>query len=304
MKKILITGSEGFIGKKLCEFYKDKNYKIYGSFYKKKKIKVKEINYIKCNFKYKKEINNLIKKVKPDYIFHLAAKSHPTYSFKNPISTIHTNFNGTSYLLESIIKNHLNPKIIIAGSSAQFGIKNFNELPVKENSLCYPEHVYGFTKRLQVMIGDLYYRMYRAKICSAIIFNTSGLGKNFDVFQDFCSQYKKDSRKKNITLKVGNLNNQRDFLHVDDVVLALDKLRSKGKPGNSYIISSNRLTKIKKIIDNLSKITNRKFSIKSDMRLFRNFDEKIILGDNTAIKKLGWRPKKNISDIIRDIVNG
>ena len=74
---------------------------------------------------------------------------------------------------------------------------------------------------------------------------------------------------------------------------------------NEYaIVSENRLTKIKKIIDNLSKITNRKFSIKSDMRLFRNFDEKIILGDNTAIKKLGWRPKKNISDIIRDIVNG
>ncbi len=303
MKKILVTGSEGFIGQKLCQFYKKKNYQIFGSFYKKKIKKISGVKYIKCNFKYKKDIDNLLKKIKPDYIFHLAAKSHPTYSFYNPISTIQTNFNGTSYLLNSIIRQKFNPKIIIAGSSAQFGVKKRNELPVKENSHCNPEHVYGFTKRLQVMLGELYYKMYGMNVCSAIIFNTSGYGKKFDVFQDFCSQYKKNKKKKNIILRVGNLENQRDFLHVDDVILALDKIRSKGKSGKSYVISSGKLIKIKKIIDNLSKITKKFFLIKSDKNLFRSFDEKIILGNNSNIKKLGWKPRKNISKIIKDIIN-
>lgn len=303
MKKILITGSEGFIGQKLCEFYKQKNYKTFGSFYKKKINKISGIKYVKCNFKSKKNVDKLLKKIKPDYIFHLAAKSHPTYSFHNPISTIQTNFNGTSYLLNSLVKQKLNPKIVIAGSSAQFGVKNIRELPVKENSYCNPEHVYGFTKRLQVMLGELYNKMYSTKVCSAIIFNTSGFGKNFDVFQDFCSQYKYNINKKKIVLKVGNLENQRDFLHVDDVVLALDKIMLKGKSGKNYIISSGKLIKIRSIIENLSKITNKKFIIKHDRKLFRSFDEKIILGNNTAIKKLGWKPKKNISHIIKDIIN-
>ena len=77
----------------------------------------------------------------------------------------------------------------------------------------------------------------------------------------------------------------------------------KGKSGKNYIISSGKLIKIRSIIDNLSKITNKKFIIKYDRKLFRSFDEKIILGNNTAIKKLGWKPKKNISHIIKDIIN-
>ena len=116
------------------------------------------------------------------------------------------------------------------------------------------------------MIGELYHRMYGMNICSAIIFNTSGFGKNFDVFQDFCNQYKKNKSKKILVLNVGNINNKRDFLHVDDVVMALEKIRLRGKPGKKYIISSGKLTKIKTIIDNLQKITRKKIKI-----IARNF---------------------------------
>ena len=304
MKKILITGSEGFIGKKMCKFYIKNKFRVYGSYYKKKFQRVRGVKYIKCNFKKKNEISNLLKKIRPHAIFHLAAKSHPTYSFKHPLSTIDTNFNGTSHLLNCIKNKNINTKVIIAGSSAQFGIKNKSELPVNEKTQCNPEHIYGFTKILQVMIGELYHRMYGMNICSAIIFNTSGLGKNFDVFQDFCNQYKKNKSKKILVLNVGNINNKRDFLHVDDVVTALDKIRLRGKPGKKYIISSGKLTKIKTIIDNLQKITHKKIKIIINKKLLRNFDEKVILGNNSEIKKLGWKPKKKITEIIKDIING
>ena len=58
---------------------------------------------------------------KPDIIFHLAAKSHPTYSFKNPIQTIETNVMGTLKLFEICKNQNINPKIVVACSSAQFG---------------------------------------------------------------------------------------------------------------------------------------------------------------------------------------
>ena len=180
--------------------------------------------------------------------------------------------------------------------------KKKNELPINEKSISNPDHIYGFTKQIQVQLGQIYYKMYGFNISSALIFNTSGNGKNFDVFQDFCNQLK-DNNKNNFSLKVGNIENQRDFLHVDDVVNALDKIKTKGIAGRNYIISSSRLTKIKEIIKIMEKILKKRFNLKIEKKLYRKFDEKIILGNNREIKKLGWRPKKNIYHILKDILD-
>ena len=213
-----------------------------------------------------------------------------------------TNLIGTFYLLDSVKRLKINPKIIIAGSSAQFGSKKINELPINEKSLSSPDHIYGFTKQVQVSLGQIYNKMFKLNVCSALIFNTSGNGKNFDVFQDFCNQLK-NNNKNYFSLKVGNIENQRDFLHVDDVVNALDKIKLKGLAGKNYIISSNKLTKIKEIIKIMEKISKKKFHLKIDKKLYRKFDEKIILGNNREIKKLGWKPKKNIFHILKDIIS-
>ena len=74
-------------------------------------------------------------------------------------------------------------------------------------------------------------------------------------------------------------------------------------PGKSYIISSNKLTKIREIIKIMEKISKKKFNLKIDKTLYRKFDEKIILGNNSEIKKLGWAPKKNIYHILKEIIN-
>ena len=302
-KKILITGSEGFIGKHLVNKLQNKENIIFASYYKKKNLKKhNNIKYVKCDFRYTNQINNLIKNVSPDVIFHLAAKSHPTYSFKDPLNTIETNIMGTVKLFESCKNLKINPKIVVACSSAQFGAKKRNELPISEKSDSSPEHIYGFSKLVQGLLSEQYYKMFKLKICKAIIFNTSGPGKNFDVFQDICNQYLKQKKKDNIIIEAGNLNNLRDFSHVDDVANALIKIARKGVPGESYVISSSKLEKISKIISILKKLTKKNFILKKNIKLFRKFDEKFILGDNKKIKKLKWKSKKNIEDIIKDII--
>ena len=94
----------------------------------------------------------------------------------------------------------------------------------------------------------------------------------------------------------------RDFSHVDDVANALIQIARKGVPGESYVISSSKLEKISKIISILKKLTKKNFILKKNIKLFRKFDEKFILGDNKKIKKLKWKSKKNIEDIIKDII--
>lgn len=303
--KILVTGSDGFIGYHLLNYLcKYKKYKLFGSFYKKKKLKkINNVYYQKCDFRKYNQIFKLINKVKPNIIYHLAAKSHPTFSFKRPIETLETNIMGTAKLFESCKILKIKPKIIVACSSAQYGSKTKKELPIEEISESFPEHIYGFSKLVQNLLSLQYFKMYNIKIYRAIIFNTSGLGKNFDVFQDICRQFIKQNKNKSIILKVGNLQNLRDFTHVQDAVNGLVKIEKKGKAGESYIISSNKLIKISKIIDILKKCTTKKVFIKKNKKLFRKFDEKYILGCNKKIKKLGWKQKKSIVDIVLDIIN-
>ncbi len=302
-KRILVTGSEGFIGYHLLKNLTKKNKILFASFYKKNnKKKIKNVKYLKCDFKKHLDIKKLIYQTKPDIIYHLAAKSHPTYSFKNPINTMETNVMGTVKLFEVCKFFKKKPKIIIACSSAQFGSKNKKELPINEKSNSFPEHIYGFSKLIQNLLSKQYFKMFKMKIYQAIIFNTSGPGKNFDVFQDICRQYLKQKNKKKIIIQTGNLNNLRDFSHVDDVAEALIKISRQGKAGESYIISSNKLEKVSKIISILKKITKKEIIVKKNPKLFRKFDEKFILGNNSKIKKIGWENKKNMEDIIKDII--
>ena len=163
-KKILITGSEGFLGNHLKNYLSKKNYLIYCL--QKKKVKYKNLNnikYLQCDIKNKNLLKKFILAIKPHYVFHLAAKSHPSFSFKKPIETLITNAIGTANLLNSIFESKLNPKIVIACSSAQYGTRTFNELPLKENDGFVPDHIYGLSKYFQGSLGRQYVKMFNLK---------------------------------------------------------------------------------------------------------------------------------------------
>jgi len=305
-KKIfLITGSEGFIGSHLINFLKKKNYIIFGSYYKKKKLnKIKGVTYYKCDVRNPNEVESLLIKTKPDIIFHLAAKSHPNFSLRKPLETIITNTIGTANILEYLRILKYKSKLVIACSSAQYGVRNLNQLPMKEDQAYKPEHIYGLSKVFQDNLATQYFKMFNINILRALIFNTSGPGKKNDVFYDLCKQFFNQKNKKKIQIKVGNLNNYRDFMHVNDVVRALYTISSKGKIGDNYNISSEKLIKVSKIIDIFLEIAgNKNLILIKKKSLYRKFDEKYIVGDNSKLKKIGWLPVKNIKDIVLDMLN-
>lgn len=301
-KKILITGSEGFLGNHLKNFLSKKNYIIFCL--QKKKIKNKNLDNIKyfhCDIKKKKKLKKIISLIKPHYVFHLAAKSHPSFSFKKPIETLITNAIGTANLLNSIVELKLKPKIVIACSSAQYGTRTYNELPLEENDGFVPDHIYGLSKYFQGLLGKQYAKMFHLKIVNAIIFNTSGLGKKNDIFFDISKQFLRQKKFKRINIVCGNLNNQRDFLHHDDTVNALYILARKGKSGEDYNISTSKLIKIDQLINYVKLKSKKDIKIIQSEDKFRKFDEKYISGNSQKLNKIGWKPKKNYKHILNDM---
>lgn len=305
-KNILITGYDGFVAKHLAIFIKKKHsFKVFVSHYKNIKNKDKKITFIKCNINSIKDIKKTLLISKPSVIYHLAAKSRPNFSFKNPIKTMQTNLIGTMNLLEQCKLLKSKAKIIVACSSGQFGKLPLKELPLTENHLYNPEHIYGLSKTFTDQISYQYYKMFGLKIFRAIIFNTSGPGKKEDVFSDFLSQFSRQikEKKNKIIIKTGDLNKFRDFLHVNDLVKALFLIATKGRVSDTYNVCSSKFFKVSSIIDLMKKFTNKTVCVVQDQKLTRKFDEKYIFGSNQKLKKLGWKPSSNFERIFSDMLD-
>ena len=136
--KALITGVDGFVGKYLSEYLLKQDYEVYGTTisknYKNDKINVEKMNLLDTE-----QINKVINDVKPDKIFHLAGQSAVGLSWEKPVLTVNINVNGTLNLLEAVKNYSKNSKILIIGSSDQYGSIKPEECPIKESKIQNPQ---------------------------------------------------------------------------------------------------------------------------------------------------------------------
>ena len=155
MKKILITGSSGFIGFHLAKYLSKKN-KILGldnhNKYYSKAIKQKRLNFLKkkknflfkkIDLKDKKKLDKIFKNFKPEIVFHIAGQPGVLYSFKNPKSYKINNTNVTKIISDLSKKNYVK-KFIFASSSSVYGDQK--KFPIKEIFLTNPKNPYAKTK--------------------------------------------------------------------------------------------------------------------------------------------------------------
>ena len=156
MKKVLITGSSGFIGFHVTKKILNNKIKVIGidnhNNYYSPKLKSKRLKFLKKlkNFKfYKADIKNknqllsIFKKENPSYVIHLAAQAGVRYSFEKPQAYVSSNIEGTNNILECMAKCKVS-KIIFASSSSVYG--NQKSLPIKETNQTSPLNFYGLTK--------------------------------------------------------------------------------------------------------------------------------------------------------------
>jgi GDP-4-dehydro-6-deoxy-D-mannose reductase len=310
--KVLITGITGFVGSHLAEYLLTKdNLEICGVV--RWRSDTENIEHIKdrltlyeCDIRDATSVRNVIEKVMPERIFHLAAQSYVVTSWHAPHEALTTNIIGELNIFESIRELKINPFMQIAGSSEEYGLVSENELPVKETNRLHPLSPYGVSKVGQDLLGYQYHQSYGLNIIRTRAFNHTGPRRG-EVF--VCSNFAKqialiEKEKDEPVIYVGNLKARRDFTDVRDVVLAYWLALEKCQPGEVYNICSGRTREIEEVLNILLGLTKKKIKIKQDAGRLRPSDVPVLLGDSSKFRKItGWRPEIPFEKTLEDLLN-
>ena len=306
MNRCLVTGCGGFIGSHLASFLLEKGQTVYGTVHQhaEKLDSLKDrITILKCDISDRKRVNDVVSEVKPDRVFHLAAQSLILPSWQDPEKTIETNILGTLHLLDSVRKANIDPLIEVVCSSAEYGFTGESKILIKEDGQFKPSSPYGVSKVGQDMLAYLYWRTYSIKVIRVRPFYITGPGKLSDACSDFARGIVAVEKGRTDTLNTGKLESVRDIVDVRDCVQAMWLLMEQGVPGEDYNICSGRGYKMRDILDKLLSLSSSKIKVCQSPERIRALDDPILIGDNSKLCRLGWKPQIPIERTLSDILD-
>ncbi|MBD1139684.1 NAD-dependent epimerase/dehydratase family protein [Pelagibacterales bacterium SAG-MED38] len=293
-KRIIITGTSGFIGFHVTKQLLSEKYNLIGidnhnNYYnpklKRKRLselkKFKNFKFHKINIANKKKLFNLFKLYKPYFVINLAAQAGVRYSFLNPQKYIDSNITGFTNILEAM-KQYNSNKLIYASSSSVYG--DCKKFPFKENYDLNPLNFYGQTKLFNEKITKIYKKHYKIDSVGLRLFTVYGPYGRPDMF--IPKIIDKIKHGKSIEL-FNNGNHYRDFTYVKDVAKIISLLIKKfEKPNklNVYNICCGENISIKKVIKIIENLTNR--NIKIINKRFQRGDMKKTHGANKNLRKI------------------
>jgi len=310
----MITGAGGMVGSHMIDWFNEKKISVIGTYYKPT-INLTEIRgkatLLECDVRYFAPVYDIIKMYQPEVIFHLAAQSYPTVSWKRPQDTMEVNVTGTINVFESILRvreqdSSYNPMVVVACSSAEYG-NSLNKIdkPADEQLELLPLHPYGVSKVAQDLLAYQYYQNNKIRSIRARIFNTTGPRKTNDVCSDLTYRIVQMEKlgQKTGSLKVGNLETYRAITDVRDLVRALIALSEHGEPGEVYNISGESVHKISDVVEIIRKYTDLSFDLEVAPELLRPTDEKIICGNSQKLQAAtGWKQTYSLEQTIKDML--
>ena len=337
-KKIaLIFGVTGQDGSYLSEFLINKKYIVHGVKRRSSSMNTERVDHIyqdphesKRNFFLhygditdSTSVSKIIKDIKPDEIYNLAAQSHVAVSFEVPEYTANADALGTLRILEAIKFHKLEKKTKFyqAGTSEMYG--KVQSVPQNEKTNFYPLSPYGAAKLYAHWISKIYREAYNIFASNGILFNHESprRGETFvtkKIVIALC-KIKFGQQKK---LYLGNLDAKRDWGHAQDYVEAMWKVLQQKQP-DDYVVATGKQYSVKQFVNFVaSKLgikvvwkgkglnekgydsLTKKIIIECDSNYYRPLDVNTLLGDaRKARKKLKWKPKIDIKKLVSEMVD-
>jgi GDP-4-dehydro-6-deoxy-D-mannose reductase len=247
-------------------------------------------------------ISDHLVKFAPELVIHLAAQSSPSRSWEDPARTYQVNVIGTIHLLDAARAMKSAPRVLIAGSSAEYD-DPLNEEPITEASATGPNSPYGASKLAVNHLIELYVRRYALDLVRFRPFFIAGPRKTGDVCSDFARRIVAIERGGDNVLRVGSLDVVRDIMDIRDGVSGIIRIAEAGTRGELYNLATGRGVRIGDILEIYCRLSSVPLIVKADPTLMRPMEQKARIGEASKLRALGWEPKCAMEDTLQLILD-
>ena len=313
-RSVLITGANGFVGCHLARLLRSKKAAVHGTvFGDENKETIGALLPPECchpvDLRVKKHVRDLVGAVKPDIVFHLAAQSHVPTSWSNPRLTLEVNVLATLTLLESLADLAPHAAIVLIASGDIYEV-----LPglTPETTPYRPRNPYALSKLAADLLGEFMCLGQGVKAVRLRPFNHTGPGQDPQfVLPAFARQVALiEAGLQEPVIRVGNLEVERDFTDVRDMVRAYWLAARKCVPGECYNVASERTHSIRALLEMLLRLSRMRpgrarggITVEVDPALYRPSENVRQCGDSSKFHAAtGWTPRIPIERTLRDIL--
>lgn len=305
LHSILVTGSTGFVGKRLVPALQ----KAFPAAQIHAAGSASSQTALALDLASTESVNRIISDTKPDAIIHLAAISHIPTAFKNPEQTWHVNLLGTLKLLNAVTSRSTPCTFLQIGSGDCYGDSFKQGIPVTEDTPFKPLNPYAASKAAADIGVFSYCNTPNLKLIRARPFNHTGPGQsNQFVISAFAEQIAKiEASLQPPVISVGDLSALRCFLHVDDIIdayIRLLKNRESISSGSAFNIASDTPVSIKSILNTLLSLSQTEISVETDPERLRPTDIPVAQADSSLLKHAtGWSQKTELHDTLEEVLD-
>lgn len=317
-ENILITGITGFVGSHLADYVLGlgSGYRVFGTkrWHLSRMDNIRHIQdrltLVDCDLTDPIATRDMLDEVRPDRVFHCAAESFVSPSWKNPSRYMAVNYNATVNLLDSLRYFGSKAPFHIPGSGEEYGEIGEHEIPITPETVMRPVNPYAVTKIAQDLIGYVYHMSYGMNVIRTRAFNHEGPRRD-KVFglPSYAYQIARiEAGLQEPVIKVGHIDDQRNFTHVLDMVHAYWLSTEKCQPGELYLVGSeapDTIYTFRQALEMLIGMSSAKgIRHETEPKFVRPTNVPRLIADTSKFREAtGWEPKIPFNRILTDTLD-
>lgn len=295
-KKVLITGGAGFIGSALSKHLQEEGHEVFVldnlSFGRRGLAGVPDNRFFKVDIRDRAATQQVMDDTRPNIVLHLAAVHFIPYCNQHPAEAADININGTINVLEAAGSKGSVEQVFVASTAAVYPIADG---AMSEDHATGPMDIYGTTKLATEKLASEFHLRTKVPVIVGRFFNAFGPNEtNPHLFPEIQKQVLGGAR----TLKLGNLDPKRDYIHTEDMSRAMSSLLGMGQTGiGTFNIGRGIEYSVREIVEAFERQLGEKLTIEVDPARVRKVERMHLLADVRKLKQAtGWEPKWGIDE--------
>lgn len=293
--RVFITGATGFVGSYVVEHYVRQGWDVHGTTHSPaNEERSFGITLHSVDLRDATATIDLVSKVRPDVIHHLAGQSSVATSRRHPMDTMIDNISMQRYILDGALAAGNSPTVVVAGSADEYGFVREEENPIVEEQELRPTSPYALSKVAQDLMAHEYFLVHNLPVVRVRPFLQIGPRRS-DTF--IAGSFARQVAEVQLgiappVIDVGNIDQVRDLTDVRDVTTALALLADEGEPGSVYNIASGVGHSLRRLLTRMIETAGAEVDIRTDPSRLRKGEPPVFVGDATKLRRAtGWQPE-------------